>query len=87
VRHRATRIILYNLPECGFRSLEGERMQQGYSALKRLLDCWSTGRWEVNRAQLLFVELVMVVAFVGRDGKRGEGKRRANKRYLAQLNH
>jgi hypothetical protein len=40
-------------------------MQQRYSALKSLLDCWSTGRWEMNRAQLLLAELVVVVAFVG----------------------
>jgi hypothetical protein len=64
VRYRAVRIILRNLPECRFRGLEGERMQQGYSALKSLLDSWSTRRWEVHRAKLLLVELV--VAFVGK---------------------
>jgi hypothetical protein len=40
-------------------------MQQGYPVLKSLLDRWSTGRWEVHRAKLLLVDLV-VVAFVGK---------------------
>jgi len=36
------------------------------------------------RAQLLLVDLVVVVAFVG---KRADGERRTNQRYLAQLSH
>src|SRR5207247_1582867 len=76
--------ILCNLPECHFRGLEGERMQQRYSALKSLLDGRSAGYWEVNRTQLLLVELVVVVAFVG---TREESKGRTNQRYLARLNH
>jgi hypothetical protein len=39
-------------------------MQQGHSALKSPLDGWTAGRREVNRAQLLLVYLVVVVAFV-----------------------
>ncbi|PYU26364.1 MAG: hypothetical protein DMG30_02415 [Acidobacteria bacterium] len=64
--HCATGIVRGDLPECRFRGFEGERMQQGYSALESLLDLWSTGCWEVHRAKLLLVERVVVVSFVGK---------------------
>src|SRR5437762_7713705 len=84
VRHCTVGIILRNLPKRSFCGLERERVQQRYSALKILLNFGIAGGWEVYRPELLFAEVVVVVAFVG---KRGKGQRNESKQECDGPNH
>src|SRR5690242_6718844 len=74
MRHGALGISFGNVEKFLFRLLVPERMQQCDSALERLLHRRRTGDWKMNRAQLSFGEVfVMMVVFVFLVvGKRGE---------------
>ena len=84
MRHCTVGITLRNLPKRSFCGLERERVQQRNSALKILLNFGIAGGWEVYRPELLFPEVVVVVAFVG---TRGKGQRNESKQECDGPNH
>jgi len=57
-------VVLRNLSESGFSSLEGKRVQQCNATFKGLLNSWSTRDWKAHRTQLLISKFVAVADFV-----------------------